>query len=74
MADVTMSVATLDRVLALLGDFGEHVARVPLAGDLNEEQTERLLFALRALNGLEALFQAERLRATGAPAPLVRES
>ena len=46
----------------MLETLAQRVARVQIAGDVNAEQAANLQFALFVVDGLRAIFQAERLK------------
>jgi hypothetical protein len=73
---MTIAPNTLDRILDVLRELGDQVAHAAVAGPLNDEQSNRLYFALGMVSGLEASFRAADLAQAGDVAPIImtRES
>lgn len=67
MASPTESAAVFARMEDMLGNVGDSLARVVLAGELNSEQSMRMSIALLTITGLQQLFGDERARVAAAP-------
>lgn len=74
MATAADTLTLLGRVNAMLDMLSEQISRAAILGTVNLEQSERLLLSLRIVNGLQALFLAERARQAALFVPSQKES